>query len=366
MLAIELRRLQKHFRGQIALDNIDLHITSGQTTVIVGESGAGKSTLLRVVAGLEMPDRGSVCIAGQDVTGSQPHQRGIAYLTQDYALYPQQTVQQNLQTSLHTLRLPPAELTSRITTALESLKIEDLAQRLPSQLSGGQRQRVALARVVARRPQILLLDEPFSQLDASLKSQLRSLLSELPKSMELTVVMVSHDPIDSLLLADEMVVMQAGRIRQTGTPEEIYQHPVDQSTAELLSPLGVNWLAANAIANVCQLPQGISQVGFRPEAAILQGTSGESPATESSQAAAAPISSSQASKGEICLRVSIEAIQSIGFSQVAVCRLAGTRLNVLLANHQLAPPPGTTAELTIERNNLMLCEPSRMQISCLA
>ena len=204
---IALRNVSKHFGKTPALVNVDLEIPIGKRVVVVGGSGAGKTTLLRVLAGLEAPDSGAVFSGEVDITRVAPHQRGIAILSQDYAIYPHLTVEKNLLTALEPLKLSASEREERITSALRWFELTELRARRPAQLSGGQLQRAALAKALVRRPQLLLLDEPLSQLDVALREQGRALLESLSSEFGTTLVMVTHDPFDALRMADVLVVI---------------------------------------------------------------------------------------------------------------------------------------------------------------
>jgi sulfate transport system ATP-binding protein len=228
-MSIEVINLRKRFGRTAAVDEVTLSIPDGSLMALVGPSGSGKTTLLRIIAGLELPDSGSVLLRGRDVTRVGVRERGVGFVFQHYALFRHLTVFENISFGLEVrprrTRPSKAEIRDKVHTLLKLIRLEDLAQRLPSQLSGGQRQRVALARALAVEPQVLLLDEPFGALDAKVRQELRRWLRRLHDEVHITSVFVTHDQEEALEVADQVVVINRGRIEQQGTPEEVYQHP---------------------------------------------------------------------------------------------------------------------------------------------
>lgn len=230
-MEITLIDISKSFGDFVALDRISLTIPSGKLVALLGPSGSGKTTLLRIIAGLEVPDPGPgrLLFDGQDVTDLPAANRGVGFVFQHYALFRHMTVYENVAFGLRVrrrkLRLSQGEIDRRVRELLRLVQLEQFATRYPHQLSGGQRQRVALARALAIRPQVLLLDEPFGALDAKVRRQLRRWLRELHDEIGLTSVFVTHDQDEALELADRVVVLNAGRIEQVGSPEEVYHFP---------------------------------------------------------------------------------------------------------------------------------------------
>jgi ABC-type sugar transport system ATPase subunit len=270
MQSISLQNIYKSFGTSNALDDVNLQIGAGQRVVLIGGNGAGKTTLLRVLAGVETPDQGCVVIGNTDVTRTAAHRRGVAFLSQDYAIYPHLDVIKNLHAALAPLKLTKAEAVGRVEQALAWFTLDTLADRRPSQLSGGQLQRVALAKAVVRRPDILLLDEPFSQLDPQLREEGRQLILQMVKQFVMTLVMVTHDALDALRLADLLVVMEAGKVVQVDSPKNVYQHPHTRSVAELLGPFGINELVLDNSSASTGIGEKAGQpIFFRPEAAKL-------------------------------------------------------------------------------------------------
>jgi sulfate transport system ATP-binding protein len=231
-VAIGLEGVARRFGAFAALDRVSLDIPSGGLVALLGPSGSGKTTLLRVIAGLELPDEGTVRFGGHDVAGRQPRDREVGFVFQHYALFRHLTVFENVAFGLRVrprrLRRPEHEIRARVRELLELVQLAPLAERYPGQLSGGQRQRVALARALAVEPRVLLLDEPFGALDAKVRKELRRWLRRLHDDMGVTTVFVTHDQEEALELADRVVVMHRGRVEQVGTPEEVYDQPATE------------------------------------------------------------------------------------------------------------------------------------------
>ncbi|MGH2720211.1 MAG: ABC transporter ATP-binding protein [Actinomycetota bacterium] len=223
--ALRLRGVTKRYGPVAAVENLDLDIGPGEIVSLVGESGCGKTTTLRIIAGLERPDAGTVGIAGRDATRTPPETRGVGYVFQDYALFPHLTVAANVAYGLN--RMERARRLARVGQVLELVGLGGLEKRLPSQLSGGQQQRVAIARALAPAPPLLLLDEPFSNLDPRLRRQVRHDLLTIFRNAGTATVWVTHDHDEGLIVSDRIAVMDAGRIRQIGSPAEIWRRPAD-------------------------------------------------------------------------------------------------------------------------------------------
>jgi multiple sugar transport system ATP-binding protein len=245
MAEVVLSSLVKEFPGGVrAIDRLDLRIEDGEFFALLGPSGCGKTTLLRTIAGLEAPTSGTIQIGGRDVTRVQPGGRDVAMVFQDYALYPHMTVLDNIAYPLKVKRVPKAERHRTAAEAGASLQLEATMERRPGQLSGGQQQRVALARAIAYRPQVFLFDEPLSNLDARLRLEARSFLKRLQHELGTTTVYVTHDQSEALALADRMAVMDAGRVRQLGTPVEVFRRPANLFVAGFIGSTPMNLLEA--------------------------------------------------------------------------------------------------------------------------
>ncbi|CRZ15094.1 ABC transporter ATP-binding protein [Mycolicibacterium neworleansense] len=233
---LQVRGLRKAFNGAAVLDGIDLSLTPGTITAVVGSSGCGKTTLLRVIAGFESPDAGTVTIGGREMAGPTntvaPHRRDIGYVAQDGALFPHLTVAQNVA---YGLPERGAAARARVGELLDTVSLDSsFADRRPHQLSGGQQQRVALARALARRPVVMLLDEPFSALDTGLRAATRKSVAQALSDTGVTTLIVTHDQEEALSISDQVAVMREGRFTQVGTPEHVYRQPADRFTAEFL------------------------------------------------------------------------------------------------------------------------------------
>ncbi len=229
---------------ECALDHVTLSVDRGELLVVVGPSGCGKSTLLRVIAGLEEPDSGVVAIGGRPMTGVAPQERDVAMVFQGYALYPHMTARQIMEFPLKMRRVPGARRADSVAEAAGLLRIEHLLDRRPSEMSGGERQRVAMGRAIVRKPRAFLFDEPLSNLDASLRGDLRGEISTLLRRLGATAVYVTHDHVEAMTLADRIAVMRAGRLLQVGTPREVYERPATAFVGAFLGSPRMNFIAA--------------------------------------------------------------------------------------------------------------------------
>ncbi|MEQ6897973.1 ABC transporter ATP-binding protein [Microbacterium sp. KR10-403] len=232
--AIRLTGLTKRFGTVTAVDDVDLEIAPGEFFSMLGPSGSGKTTVLRLIAGFEAPTAGSVQLFGEDVTSRPPFDRDVNTVFQDYALFPHMTVVQNVAYGLRVRKVGRKERTERALHALESVRLDHLADRKPAQLSGGQRQRVALARATVVQPKALLLDEPLGALDMKLREQMQVELKQIQRDLGITFIFVTHDQEEALTLSDRIAVFNAGRIEQLGTPFELYENPVSRFVADFV------------------------------------------------------------------------------------------------------------------------------------
>jgi len=234
---IEARHIVKRFGAFTALDDVTVEVEVGSLTALLGPSGSGKSTLLRVIAGLERPDAGQVCLDGSDVTNVSPQQRGVGFVFQHYAAFKHMTVRENVAFGLKIRRRPRAEIKQRVSELLELVQLSRLGDRYPAQLSGGQRQRMGLARALAVDPKVLLLDEPFGALDARVRKELRMWLRRLHDDTHTTTVIVTHDQEEAMDVADRVVVMNAGKVEQIAPPRELYDHPANEFVMSFVGPV---------------------------------------------------------------------------------------------------------------------------------
>lgn len=268
-MGIVVENVSKQFGSFKAVDQVSLEIESGSLVALLGPSGSGKSTLLRLIAGLEMPDSGKIWLTGKDATKQSVQERNIGFVFQHYALSKHMNVRQNIAFGLEIRKTTKVQVKARVEELLELVQLRGLGDRYPSQLSGGQRQRVALARALAVQPQVLLLDEPFGALDAKVRKDLRAWLRRLHDEVHVTTVFVTHDQEEAMEVADELVVMNKGRVEQVGTPAAIYDHP---ATAFVMSFIG----PVNVLPSTSRIFQGNgfesahSEVFLRPQDVVVE------------------------------------------------------------------------------------------------
>jgi ABC-type sugar transport system ATPase subunit len=262
MAPVVFHQVSKEFPGgTTAVDALDLEIPDGELMVLVGPSGCGKSTALRMIAGLEQPSSGRITIGERDMAGLSPGARDVAMVFQSYALYPHMSVRDNLAFPLRRRRMDKDEIGRRVTEMAEMLELGDLLKRKPAQLSGGQRQRVAMGRALIREPVAFLLDEPLSNLDAKLRTELRAELKRLHRRLGTTMVYVTHDQIEAMTLGDRIAVMNRGRLQQVGSPDEIYRRPCNLFVGRFVGSPAMNLLPGPLVGRGADVTAGV-----RPEA----------------------------------------------------------------------------------------------------
>jgi multiple sugar transport system ATP-binding protein/alpha-glucoside transport system ATP-binding protein len=276
MAEVTLRGIRKSYGTMEVVHGVDLDIASGEFVVFVGPSGCGKSTLLRMIAGLEPISGGEIFIGGRVVNDVPSPERGIAMVFQSYALYPHMSVYDNMAFGLKLAKTPKDEVDRRVREAARILQIEAYLDRMPKALSGGQRQRVAIGRAIVRNPKVFLFDEPLSNLDAALRAQTRIEIAKLHDTLDATMIYVTHDQVEAMTLADRIVVLNAGRIEQVGTPLELYRSPVNTFVAGFIANQRMNFIdvavdANSLLANSPRMRQlieghaGAKTIGIRPE-----------------------------------------------------------------------------------------------------
>ncbi|MEM6971738.1 MAG: sn-glycerol-3-phosphate ABC transporter ATP-binding protein UgpC [Pseudomonadota bacterium] len=275
MASITMNAVAKRFGRTTVLHGIDMDVADGEFVVFVGPSGCGKSTLLRLIAGLDEITSGTMSIGGERVNDLPPKARGIAMVFQSYALYPHMTAYRNMAFGMRLEKAAPGEIDARVRAAAEMLELTPLLDRLPRALSGGQRQRVAIGRAIVREPRVLLFDEPLSNLDASLRGQMRVEIARLHERLGNTMVYVTHDQVEAMTLADRIVVLNAGRVEQVGTPLELYHRPANRFVAGFIGAPPMNFLDIEMRQGEAGLldgrrlrlaaPAGAALIGVRPE-----------------------------------------------------------------------------------------------------
>ena len=270
MSTVKFSAVNKTYGKVTVVPNLDLDIPEGSFTVLVGPSGCGKSTVLRMIAGLETVSSGTITIGGDDVTHKEPAERGIAMVFQSYALYPHMTVEENIGFGLTLKKTPKEEKARMVKEASEILQLDALLKRKPKDLSGGQRQRVAIGRAIVRNPRVFLFDEPLSNLDASLRGQMRVEIAELHKKIGATMVYVTHDQVEAMTMADQIVVLRAGQIEQVGTPMELYNKPANPFVASFIGSPKMNLIEGEFAKS-----QGCDTYGIRAEHIDLDKEQGE-------------------------------------------------------------------------------------------
>ena len=244
MAHVELANLSKSFGKVNVLHDLNLSVEEGEFVALVGPSGCGKSTLLRIIAGLDEASGGDVLMDGEIVNDLTPRERNIAMVFQSYALYPHMTVEENIGFNLRISGVPKADVKTRAQAAAETLGLTDLLDRKPSQLSGGQRQRVAMGRAIVRNPDAFLFDEPLSNLDAKLRSEMRDEIKRLHQKVKTTSIYVTHDQIEAMTLADRVVILKGGVVQQIGTPSELYRNPANSFVAGFIGSPAMNFIDA--------------------------------------------------------------------------------------------------------------------------
>jgi multiple sugar transport system ATP-binding protein len=278
-LNVSIKQLGVRLGHTSVLQHLDLDVVEGEFLVLLGPSGCGKSTLLHAIAGLIDVDAGSVHIGGRDVTWADPKDRAIGMVFQSYALYPTMSVERNMSFGLRVAGLPRAEIARRVERASKMLQLDALLARKPAQLSGGQRQRVAIGRALVREAQVFLFDEPLSNLDAKLRTELRRELKALHRDLGATMVYVTHDQVEAMTLATRVAVMRGGRIQQIGTPGEVYARPANMFVAGFLGSPSMNFIDGMIVVDGGAAPSA-AVLGVRPEHLKLHPGSDAYPSAE--------------------------------------------------------------------------------------
>ena len=310
MANIELKNIEKSFGNNKVINNFNIKINDGEFIVLVGPSGCGKSTLLRMISGLETVDKGEIHLDNKIINNLIPSKRGIAMVFQSYALYPHMNVYENMSFGLKTEKLEKNEIDKKVKDAAKTLQIEDLLERKPRQLSGGQRQRVAIGRAITRNPKLFLFDEPLSNLDAALRSEMRVEISKLHKQLKTNMIYVTHDQIEAMTLADKIVILNNGNVEQVGTPDEIYNNPSNIFVAEFIGMPKMNILknGINSVLKELNLETDV-YLGIRPEHINTNGD------------------------GEIKLDIKVDLIENLGFEKIIYATFKGQEIRIKTSNN---------------------------------
>ena len=320
---VSVQKLGVRMGGTPVLENLDLDVVDGEFLVLLGPSGCGKSTLLHSIAGLIDVEAGAVHIGGKDVTWADPKDRAIGMVFQSYALYPTMNVERNMSFGLRVAGTPKAEVAQRVARAARMLQLEPLLGRKPAQLSGGQRQRVAIGRALVREAQVFLFDEPLSNLDAKLRTELRRELKALHRELGATMIYVTHDQVEAMTLATRVAVMRGGRIQQIGTPGEVYARPANMFVAGFLGSPSMNFIEGEVSPGGAEA--GVAAIlGVRPEHLALHSPGGGRP------------------EGEITL------VEAMGAHEVVWLDLQGQRLAAIApatGEHQIGGRVGVQMDL---------------------
>ena len=350
MSRIEFQGVSKYFGAVVGVENLNLSIEDGEFLVLLGPSGCGKSTALRLVAGLEEPSAGTIIIGDHVVNGIEAKNRNIAMVFQSYALFPHMTVRRNLEFPLKTRHVPRDERDRLVSDAARWLGLEPLLERRPSELSGGQRQRVALGRAIVRRPEAFLMDEPLSNLDATLRVKTRSELVSLHQELATTFIYVTHDQVEAMTMGSQIAVMNAGVLQQVGAPQDVYDRPANTFVAQFIGspPMNIvdgevrrdgDEVAIDVAGGHIVLPPthaagviglGLERVlvGVRPEHLEI----GDGP-----------------------VRASVRAVESLGHERHILCDLSPSQMVIVrISADAPAPPAGSTIQLTADPRHLHL------------
>ncbi|MEP2531436.1 ABC transporter ATP-binding protein [Shimia sp.] len=322
--SVEIRDLDLHFGEVKVLQKLNLDIKEGEFLVLLGSSGCGKSTLLNCIAGLLEITDGQIFINNQNVTWKEPSERGIGMVFQSYALYPQMTVEGNLSFGLKNARMPKDEIARRISNAADILQIQPLLKRKPAALSGGQRQRVAIGRALVRDVDVFLFDEPLSNLDAKLRTDLRVELKRLHQRLENTMIYVTHDQVEAMTLADRIAIMKGGKIMQLGTPDEIYNRPQNLYVADFIGSPSMNFFKGHLKGNTVEAA-GITMPMDGYEFADNQDNAGEVTIGIRPEHL---ITGELASKAPVKSSVTVELVEPMGSDTLVYAALNGNQMRI--------------------------------------
>ena len=347
MATIEARALVKEYPGGVrGVDGVDVTIEDGEFFALLGPSGCGKTTLLRSIAGLEEISEGTLHIGERDVTRLAPGERGVAMVFQDYALFPHMDVSDNIAYPLKIKKVGREERRRTADEVGDGLALQGLSDRRPGQLSGGQQQRVALARAVATRPEVLLLDEPLSNLDARLRLEARTFLKELQREINVTTVFVTHDQAEALALADRIAVMKSGKLQQLGTPQTIFQRPVNTFVASFIGSTPMNLVRTTVERGGVRIGEDLVPLPASAESDVKEGAS----VTWGARPEYLGWSNDPVAGG---IRAKVTVTESLGASVLLSVTSGGTRLQLVVPEDD-APAPGSTGWVVVSARRSLL------------
>ncbi|MFU1783689.1 ABC transporter ATP-binding protein [Haloarcula japonica] len=354
MTDVTLQNVRKEFDGVVAVKNIDLQIPDGAFVTVVGPSGCGKSTTLRLIAGLEQATDGTIQMGNQDVTGVEPKDRDVAMVFQNYALYPHMTARRNITFGMKSAGdFSDEEIDRQVEEATAVLDIDDLLDRKPGELSGGERQRVALGRALVRDPEVFLMDEPLSNLDAKLRIKMRAELAKLHSEFGTTTIYVTHDQTEALTLGDRVVVMNDGRIQQVDSPQRLYDYPETRFVAEFIGDPAMNMLSVDISRDGTEY----EAVGPTFRIPLPEGDGLETAAGEQALLGIRPESLSVADSADRSpFAAEVTVTEPLGDSLLLECR-TGDQEFKLHAEPRTAVEPGDRVALTVETERLHLFDP---------
>ena len=359
MATIQLNDVVKRFDDVVAVDGIDLTVRDGEFIVIVGPSGCGKSTTLRLISGLEDVTSGVIEIGGRDVTGLEPNERDISMVFQNYALYPHMTAKRNMTFGMKSAGdFTDEEIEQRVTEAAEILDITDLLDRKPGALSGGERQRVALGRAISRDPEVFLMDEPLSNLDAKLRVQMRAELAKLHDELQTTTVYVTHDQTEAMTLGDRVAVIDAGQIQQVDSPQRLYDFPDNRFVAEFIGDPAMNMIDVdvrdgNVVHESFSIPLPTAEDGATD---TIDRADGNRSAVLGVRPEDFYLASEYPDMGETTFEATVTVTEPLGDSLLLYCRIGDTEFKVQ-AEPRSTLQPGDEVELTYDPARLHLFDP---------
>ena len=349
MSKITIKNLEKSFNNNKVIKNFNINISDGEFIVLVGPSGCGKSTLLRMISGLESIDQGEIYLDTKLINNLIPSKREIAMVFQSYALYPHMNVFENMSFGLKMEKIPKNEIHDKVKSAAATLQIEDLLERKPKQLSGGQRQRVAIGRAITRNPKVFLFDEPLSNLDAALRSEMRVEISKLHKKLKSNIIYVTHDQIEAMTLADRIVVLNNGIIEQFGTPNDIYSDPNNIFVAEFIGSPKMNIIKINKDqiinSNTIELFKNkITFENFEFKDEIYLGVRPENISIKDDK--------------EIKLDVKVDLIENLGFEKIIYTKISGNEI-IIKSSENVT---GQSSKISFSKDKVLFFDKSKKRI----